>query len=154
MTVLLYLLSLPSVEYSHKASQVSRLLCVTMSKTFTVLEQMPCSHTTTPLAMIPAELIKLYVPKITPLVKDLLTDHLLHQEGLHYISLCPHTWFCTVCSLVNEKVSHSSFQLLFLPALFSIQDPHRSLQGQRLPEKLASQWSSREHDMTGQFMTI
>lgn len=51
-----------------------------MSKTFTVPERMPCSHTTVPLAMIPAELMKLCVPRRTPLVKPLLTAHIPHQE--------------------------------------------------------------------------
>lgn len=133
--------------------KVSHLLCITMSKTFTVLERMPCSHTTAPLAMIPAQLMKLSVPRRTPLVKALLAAHNPHQEGLHFIGLSPHTWFCTVCYFGNERASLNNSQLLFLLVLVRIQEPRRSLQGQRLPGRAASQWSSSEPHMTGHFMT-
>lgn len=93
--------------------KVSHLFCITMSKTFTVLQQMPCSHTTTPLATTPAELMKLCFPKRTLFAKAFLTAHIPHQLGLHAISLFPHTWFCTVYYLVNEGASHSDLQLLF-----------------------------------------
>ena len=132
--------------------KVSHLLCITMSKTFTVLEQMPCSHITAPLATVPADLMKLCVPRRTPLVKPLLTAHFPHQEGLLDISLSPHTWFCTVCYFVNGRASQRNLQLLFLLVLVSTEDPCRSLPGQRLPGKVASQWSSSEYYMTGHVM--
>lgn len=50
--------SLPLVFALHGAlpgiHKVFQPLCISMSKTFTVFERMPCSHITAPLAMIPA----------------------------------------------------------------------------------------------------
>lgn len=59
-----------------------------------------------------------------------------------------------VLLFVNEMTSQSNSQLLFLLVLVSIQDPCRSLQGQRLPAKVASQWSSSEQYVTGHVMTL
>lgn len=70
--------------------KVSHLLCITMSKTFTVLEWMPCSHITTSLATVPTELMKLCVRRRTPLVKALLAVYIPHQEGLHATSFPSH----------------------------------------------------------------
>lgn len=107
--------------------KVSHLLCFAMSKTFTVLEWMPCSHTTAPLATVPTELMKPCVLRRTLLVKALLAAHIPHQEGLHAVVLSPHLWFFVVCYFVNEKASQNYLQLLFLLVLVSIQDSHRSL---------------------------
>lgn len=126
------------------------LLCVTMSETFAVLEQMPSSHTTTtPLATFPAELMQLCPQKNSTCKGFACSSHPRPGRTTWHGSFLSHmVLHCML--LCNWGASQYNLWILFRLVLASIQDPRRPLQAQRLLEKVASQWSSSS--ITWQYM--
>lgn len=127
-------------------------LCISMSKIFTVFEQMPCSHITAPLAMIPANswnfvspeelhLWRLYLQLTSHTRKDYMTPVFRLTHGF---VLCITLW------MEGQRQSH--LQLLFVLVLVSIQDSYVGLC--KFGDRVERWWSSSEPRVTGHVVTL
>lgn len=131
--------------------KVSHLLCITMSKTFSALEWMPCSHISTPLTPGPYRTHETWSPQKNSTCKVLMCvlDHTLGRATCcrsfpSYVVLQ-----CKIGCEWQKVRTTWRYTFLMLPKIRKI---HVGLC--KFIDCQESQWLSSEHYMLGHIMTL